>query len=43
MDNKITEIGFVPKNIAINADCFDIMKMIQDKSIDLIFCDLPYG
>ena len=27
----------------INADCLDEMKNIPDKSIDLIFCDLPYG
>lgn len=24
-------------------DCLDIMKIIPDKSIDLILCDLPYG
>jgi DNA modification methylase len=24
-------------------DCLDIMKDIQDKSIDLILCDPPYG
>lgn len=44
MDSKkINDIGYVPKNIAINADCFDIFPLIEDKSIDLIFCDLPYG
>ena len=26
-----------------NADCFDIMPTIADKSIDAIICDLPYG
>ena len=26
-----------------NADCIDIMKRMEDKSIDLILCDLPYG
>ena len=26
-----------------NNDCFDILPNIEDKSIDLIFCDLPYG
>jgi site-specific DNA-methyltransferase (adenine-specific) len=29
--------------ILINADCFDIMPLIEDKSIDLILADLPYG
>jgi len=26
-----------------NGDCLEIMKAIPDNSIDLIFCDLPYG
>jgi site-specific DNA-methyltransferase (adenine-specific) len=26
-----------------NADCFDILSTIQDKSIDLVILDLPYG
>ena len=26
-----------------NGDCFDSMKLMDDKSVDLIFCDLPYG
>jgi site-specific DNA-methyltransferase (adenine-specific) len=25
-----------------NADCFDILHLIPDKSIDMILCDLPY-
>lgn len=24
-------------------DCLEIMKSFEDKSIDLILCDLPYG
>jgi site-specific DNA-methyltransferase (adenine-specific) len=24
-------------------DCLDLMNMIDDKSIDMIICDLPYG
>ena len=27
----------------LNADCFDIFPFIEDKSINLILCDLPYG
>ena len=27
----------------INGDCLDEMKKMADKSIDVIFCDLPYG
>ena len=26
-----------------NGDCLEKMKNLEDKSIDLIFCDLPYG
>ncbi len=27
----------------VNADCFDVFHFIEDKSIDAIICDLPYG
>ena len=27
----------------VNADCFDVFPFIDDKSIDAIICDLPYG
>lgn len=30
-------------NTPINEDCFTVFPLIEDKSIDLIFCDLPYG
>ncbi|BFH15567.1 methyltransferase [Paenibacillus dendritiformis] len=30
-------------NQVINADCFDVFPTIPDRSIDMIFCDLPYG
>jgi len=26
-----------------NGDCLEVMKTLDDKSIDLVFCDLPYG
>ena len=26
-----------------NDDCLQAMKLIPDKSVDLIICDLPYG
>src|SRR3990167_2917758 len=26
-----------------NADCLEAMKLIADRSIDMILCDLPYG
>ena len=30
-------------NICYQGDCLDVMKQIEDKSIDMILCDLPYG
>ena len=27
----------------VNGDCLDVMRSIENKSIDLILCDLPYG
>lgn len=27
----------------IHGDCLEKMKAIQDKSIDMVICDLPYG
>ena len=31
------------KNIIYNGDCFDLMKQIDDGSVDLVLCDPPYG
>lgn len=31
------------KNKIYEGDCFEIMQQIDDKSIDMILCDLPYG
>ena len=33
LDNNTIHLG----------DCLDIMKEIDNKSIDMILCDLPYG
>lgn len=30
-------------NTLHNDDCLEVMKQIQDNSIDCIICDLPYG
>jgi site-specific DNA-methyltransferase (adenine-specific) len=30
-------------NTVLNIDCLEGMKMIPDKNIDMILCDLPYG
>lgn len=33
----------LPVNKIICGDCLEVMKSIDDKSIDMILCDLPYG
>ena len=33
----------IPTSQLFNADCLEKMKDLDDKSVDLIFCDLPYG
>lgn len=27
----------------LKGDCFDYLKLIKDKSVDMILCDMPYG
>jgi len=29
--------------LLLNGDCLELMKEIDDDSVDLVFCDLPYG
>ena len=41
--NEVISVGQIPSNSIINADCLEAMKCIQDKSIDMILADLPYG
>jgi len=36
-------IHSVSHSTLVNADCFDVFPFIEDKSIDAIICDLPYG
>ena len=30
-------------SLLLHGDCLELMKDLDDNSIDLIFCDLPYG
>ena len=47
MIDRITEQPFCQTSVSgstfVNADCFDVFPFIEDKSIDAIICDLPYG
>jgi len=33
----------IAPNSIINGDCLEVMRDIEDRSIDCIICDLPYG
>ena len=41
--DEVVEAGSIAPDSIINADCLEAMKVIPDKSIDCIICDLPYG
>ena len=41
--NAKWDIARVSHSTLVNADCFDVFPFIEDKSIDAIICDLPYG
>jgi len=47
MIDRITEQPFRQTSVSgstfVNADCFDVFPFIEDKSIDAIIADLPYG
>lgn len=40
---EVKQIGYIPNNTIVNADCLEAMKYIPNESIDCIICDLPYG
>lgn len=39
----IAAFGRLSHNVAIKGDCLEVMKSIDDKSIDCIICDPPFG
>jgi site-specific DNA-methyltransferase (adenine-specific) len=41
--DNIDDLTELSVNSVVNADCLDAMKLIVDKSVDMILCDLPYG
>lgn len=41
--NPLCQKVNVGKNSLFQADCFDVFPFIKDKSIDIIFSDLPYN
>lgn len=30
-------------SLLLEGDCLDVMKLVPDKSINMVLCDLPYG
>jgi len=41
--NSIIGLKAIAPNSLVHDDCLEAMKLIPDKSIDSIICDLPYG
>ena len=41
--SQLENLGKIQENTLINGDCLYVMKDIEDKTIDAIICDLPYG
>lgn len=41
--NPKWDIARVSHSTLVNADCFDVFPFIEDKSINMILADLPYG
>ncbi len=41
--NPKWDIARVSHSTLVNADCFDVFPFIEEKSVDAIICDLPYG
>jgi DNA modification methylase len=42
-DIKYNSEGKLSVNQTIFGDCLEVMKFIQDKSVDFILADLPFG
>lgn len=42
LQSNFIELGS-NRNYLVQGDCLNEMKMIQDASVDMILCDLPYG
>ena len=44
MRRRKDEKGIIMENIKLYCgDCLDVMKEIEDKSVDMVLCDLPFG
>lgn len=41
--DDVKSAGIIEANSIVHADCLEVMRYINDKSIDMILCDLPYG
>lgn len=35
--------GYIKRNSLVKGDCLEVMSKIEDKSVDMILADLPYG
>lgn len=41
--NNTTQPVLVGTNVLYLSDCFEVFPLIENKSVDMILCDLPYG
>ena len=41
--NDSIDVGQILPNSIINGDCLELLKNVDDKSVDMILADLPYG
>lgn len=41
--NHKFDVSTIGETMLVNADCFGVFPYIEDKSVNLILCDLPYG
>lgn len=41
--NEVISVGQLPADSLVNAECLEAMQYIQDKTVDMVLCDLPYG
>ena len=42
-EKEVQSIGQIKPNAMIHGDCLEVMKYIEDGSVDLILADPPYG
>jgi len=42
-EKEVQTVGLVSPNTLVHGNCLEVMKYIQDGSVDCVLCDPPYG